>query len=454
MRSTFSALSDELTQNQNEIARLEGERARVNAKLDAELARVKGERAPLQAYYREVRSAFSPIRRMPSEILVAIFALCAKPSKELAKKGNFNGSLSVKTWTHVASLAEHPLLTVSRVCIRWHEIALGTPTLWATIDLDGSNMWDTQLKNTALELLRVALDRSAKASLKISPRAFSGMDTRYQVEDVGCGWRSAVTGSRTFQATGELRVVAQDPTRIPRAVACMPRTHALKFRLELDSDMFSADDVPGLGIPRTSSNITSLSSRALHEGRERHLQGPYTPPSSGSDLPVGKADCPYALVTPRIPQPLCTLLISHPSSAESLDLGHVLILEAELIESLATLPLLEQLTISDHDIVPKAHLLITDSLLSKLTLAGNSPPLIPDLRSLTCNSLLEFDDTVYLDFVLSRRHQVPGLAPFLNRMRWLPGRPSRRDRSVVARLNELCTQKQVFSEFSSANLWP
>ncbi|KAJ7489106.1 hypothetical protein FB451DRAFT_1522380 [Mycena latifolia] len=89
---------------------------------------------------------------------------------------------------------------------------------------------------------------------------------------------------------------------------------------------------------------------------------------------------------------------SFPTHLRALQLSHCIISEPELIECLSSLLSLESLAISDHELIP----LITNSLLAQLTLAPGTPSLVPQLRHFRCRSLLQFDDHVYLNFLLSR----------------------------------------------------
>ncbi|KAJ6542869.1 hypothetical protein B0H19DRAFT_885237, partial [Mycena capillaripes] len=92
----------ELQRYENEIPRLRAQLARAEADYDA-----------LKQHYSDVHSLLAPIRRLPSEILVQIFEECEGPPQN-----------------QMAHLAQKPLLVVSQVCARWHEIVLGTPTFW------------------------------------------------------------------------------------------------------------------------------------------------------------------------------------------------------------------------------------------------------------------------------------------------------------------------------------
>ncbi|KAJ6519096.1 hypothetical protein C8R45DRAFT_1085152 [Mycena sanguinolenta] len=88
------------------------------------MKRVESERAALEAYGVDCHGPLAPIRRMPTEVLVAIFPLCADDLCDDIR------------WRAIERLAQKPLLTLSQVSKRWHDIALGTPTLWDRLVLD------------------------------------------------------------------------------------------------------------------------------------------------------------------------------------------------------------------------------------------------------------------------------------------------------------------------------
>ncbi|KAJ7115253.1 hypothetical protein C8R44DRAFT_880574 [Mycena epipterygia] len=137
------------------------------------------------------------------------------------------------------------------------------------------------------------------------------------------------------------------------------------------------------------------------------------------------------------------------TSLRSLQLSSLIITEAELLECLSGLPHLEHLTISDRQLVAKGganQLLITDSLLAHLTSAPHSPPVIPQLCSFHCQTLLQFDDNVYLKFILSR---LEDRSLFESEIWSLPDHFRELDPIVDARIQELCDRDLlVFSFFS------
>ncbi|KAJ6535511.1 hypothetical protein B0H19DRAFT_1271261 [Mycena capillaripes] len=114
----------------------------------------------------------SPIRRVPAELLVTIFALCwdsftpafgHDPSWPA-----YDDSPRSSPEIEIARIAHAPLLDLSRVCSQWHTIALGTPSLWGDIQLS-RHLWrnkDSRIE-TILELLQCVLERGAQSSLNV-----------------------------------------------------------------------------------------------------------------------------------------------------------------------------------------------------------------------------------------------------------------------------------------------
>ncbi|KAJ7718720.1 hypothetical protein DFH07DRAFT_784850 [Mycena maculata] len=123
-----------------------------------------------------------------------------------------------------------------------------------------------------------------------------------------------------------------------------------------------------------------------------------------------------------------------------------LALSAQLLRCLGTLPAIEALGISDHQ-------LVADGGVHQVT--PHSSCLVPRLTYFACQSLLEFHKTVYLNFVLSRSQDGPAVTegdtyPFQAALWWLPGRYRELDTTVAGRLDELCLQKKLVFSFEEA----
>ncbi|KAJ7118304.1 hypothetical protein C8R44DRAFT_790550 [Mycena epipterygia] len=144
----IAVLSDELLRYDIEIASLQ-------EKLD----RLRIGRAELQTHDDDCRSILAPIRRLPPEILVEILGLCWDlPVLPVVGKDI--------SW-ELKQLANAPLLILSQVCVWWHGIVMGTAVFWGTIRVADTLWADPIHSDTAMTLLRSALDRGANCSLAV-----------------------------------------------------------------------------------------------------------------------------------------------------------------------------------------------------------------------------------------------------------------------------------------------
>ncbi|KAJ6468223.1 hypothetical protein C8R45DRAFT_464379 [Mycena sanguinolenta] len=158
---------------------------------------------------------------------------------------------------------------------------------------------------------------------------------------------------------------------------------------------------------------------------------------------------------------------SFDSTLRTLQIFDVHITEAQLMECLSHLPSLEQLSISDHQRVdPKParagaganEVLITDSLLSKLTLVTDSLCLVPRLSYLGCQTLMRFDDRALLALAVSRLNspECQNGGRFGLELNWLPGHERRIDEAVRARLDALnisTNRRFTFRITAAEDMW-
>ncbi|KAJ7619537.1 hypothetical protein FB45DRAFT_931035 [Roridomyces roridus] len=100
---------------------------------------------------------------LPAEIISDILNLTATSS--IPKFWSPPGDPNLQT--ELERLANAPLLLLSRVCSRWHDIALKTPLMWSTIEIHG--VTEAALDKT-VRLLTDRLNRSGSALLSISLR--------------------------------------------------------------------------------------------------------------------------------------------------------------------------------------------------------------------------------------------------------------------------------------------
>ncbi|KAJ7773561.1 hypothetical protein DFH07DRAFT_912945 [Mycena maculata] len=134
--STISTVADEL------------------ARYDEEISRLWAKRVTLQAHYDEFHAFQAPIQRLPSEIPVKISASCALMPLRYADPHYY----------HMTCLTSVHLLTVSQVCSRWHDVALGTSVLWDTFTLHFNLRRGGRAAKSVL--LAVALERGGASLLK------------------------------------------------------------------------------------------------------------------------------------------------------------------------------------------------------------------------------------------------------------------------------------------------
>ncbi|THU78252.1 hypothetical protein K435DRAFT_700442, partial [Dendrothele bispora CBS 962.96] len=125
-----------ITQYDAEIETLEG--------ILEELRSKKGE---IQGYLDERQKLWSPIRKLPVEILGEIFATCS--DNGLLITGVPKGKISA------------PTLALSHVCFLWRKIILSTPSLWARMSVDFVHAE----KERARSLVELYLTRSRPAPL-------------------------------------------------------------------------------------------------------------------------------------------------------------------------------------------------------------------------------------------------------------------------------------------------
>jgi chorismate mutase len=86
--------------------------------LDAEIEALRARRAIYASFVAEHRALLSPIRQMPPDILRNIFSYC----------------LPYDAPERVMEVSEAPML-LTQICSHWRDLALKTPTLWATLFL-------------------------------------------------------------------------------------------------------------------------------------------------------------------------------------------------------------------------------------------------------------------------------------------------------------------------------
>ncbi|KAJ7631359.1 hypothetical protein DFH06DRAFT_702903 [Mycena polygramma] len=139
------------------------------APLKAELEKLLDERNSLDAEIRKHEGALSPLRRLPTEILCAIFTLALPP---FAYSSN------------VMNVQEGPWV-LSAVCSRWRTIALSQPCFWTYIFLDFTDDPPQSSSLAALlPTLEAQLERSQQLPLHVTFRTFYEMEVEKREQRV------------------------------------------------------------------------------------------------------------------------------------------------------------------------------------------------------------------------------------------------------------------------------
>ncbi|KAJ7894884.1 hypothetical protein B0H14DRAFT_3640645 [Mycena olivaceomarginata] len=440
--STISTLSQELEDYTEKITELKDE-----------LSRLESHHAALKEYHRDCCGLLAPVRRLPPEVLIDIFSRCRR----------FTLNTRVPKWS-IALAFSHRI------------VYNGWPSLWDTIFLHASALSGTpQQTETAMGLLRQALQRSGSLLLNVRMEGFGtqhliGLEmiashsSRWKTARLShsrsVGYLSGIKGRLPFLTALELDRI--HPERLDflesipslKALTVHGSTQSGMSKLPLEAlDTFEfvellLDEVASAVIPQTSSNISSLVLEATTWSfrPQNCLQtfdqifASLTLPSL-RDLSFTASDKWVVLPWPHQQfLALCDRSSFH-THLHSLQLSRVRITDAELIECLLAVPMLQRLIISDPT--------MTNTLLSALTRTHDDSAacLVPHLRVIECESSLQFDDDVFLGFVASRCEPLaPNSMRFAIRIHTMSSRSLKR--SVVARIEQMRARSILMFELS------
>ncbi|KAJ7647822.1 hypothetical protein FB45DRAFT_1102144 [Roridomyces roridus] len=491
-RSISTSLPAELERYDDEIRRL-----------NAALLKAESERVTVQDYFRLCDAVISPVRRLPAEILVEIFGHFATalhwPWLDFTKSDTVEQEMG--------RVANVDLLRIAEVCPRWHELVIGTPSLWSCIELDICQWaaFDSRL----LLLLKTVLDRGGTFSLDLGIVWGEGDATSHILEllaSYSTRWHhvafmtwtspldeysqlSAIAGNLPLLRSLAIDVGWEDteamtffegaprlvevcfnglPAKLPKLpleqlksmdlgasgpddLTHITATTMTRLSGQVAITFYSAtweEQVATIRVVPRVSDVLGLSICVEGEFDDEHVRSAMRDWMIHLTLPhLDRLQFDYTDYV-GVPLPWRAdhfLALAHRSSFSShlrvLELDLVLLTEAELFEMLDVLHALENLTISDHKRIPGAsteYLLLTDSLLHRLTWTPGPACLVPALSYLGCHSLLKFDDGVYRDFVLSRIR--PGrneLGPFEVELLWDSDNHRDLDSGVLAQFKEL-----------------
>ncbi|KAJ6592854.1 hypothetical protein B0H19DRAFT_1245668 [Mycena capillaripes] len=442
---------------------------------DAEIERIKkildevvSQRDSLAANVDGCRSLFSPVRWLPSELLVEIFDMCTPASIEDVSD---NDTLAEELERRATGNITQELDVGHQVCSYWRTIALGTPRLWSRITLDTTFWWDSDVAQaTWMSTLKCALNRGGSYPLTLRAYIEQGHPEQSDVVDAlvkhVSRWREVVlcidlqlywhplTGVKgnlplletlhIVDSVGPREIdidIFEVAPRLTNVTFCgeisripiLPWNQLKSFDYRVIdgvlSDLFgslflicrmSADtkfalhlhivDTASTSLPPIVSNVSILSmSLIVDAATQSNVAG----------------EIFKALTLPRLKRlefhrnwyafklaPLwdTTQFLAF-ASRSSLHVNlteleiHILITDDELLASLPVLPLLQKLIISDCGGTTE-NILITDNLLRRLTWTADNTCLIPRLHFFFITSLFKFTDDALWNLLASRI--VPG----------------------------------------------
>ncbi|KAJ6593215.1 hypothetical protein B0H19DRAFT_1365347 [Mycena capillaripes] len=491
------------------------------------LEKAEHERSLVEDYLRLCQYTLSPVRRLPSEILTEIFAFFL-PGWTTSRNTPFISSLN-PVEEELGRIANVELMRISQVCPRWHQIIMGTPSLWSVVGLS-LGLWHGPNQARMMPVLESSLARGGDFPLDLRAQARPLYSTHalallpvlaqssrrwrkvsftvdyaahmtamsmvkdnlplletlqldinltpvseFNVAEVTSFFAVAprLTGLRycgpsqalSSMPLEQLQLIYLDvqPRDVDSLISIMPRfSHAkcqCTIRVKIEDDSWTATDLPTV---TSTMSILDLTASAFDTDEARPMLTKFM-----TRLTLPKAICVRLLCqqyqdTPQ-PWPHSDFLaFSHRSSFCNrlliLRLESVFITEPELLQVLSGLPLLQDLAITDHRIVDGEReilLLVSNSLLQRLIWTPDAACLVPALSILETHTLLQFDDTVYRDFVLSRLK--PGRnteGPFEVDLRWYPGYCRQLDPAIVAQFGELQSQGQLLFSSAESTLFP
>ncbi|KAJ6467939.1 hypothetical protein DFH09DRAFT_1223060 [Mycena vulgaris] len=429
LQSTISELSAELTRYDNERARA----------VESEHATLLAERAALQAYYDDCQglSLRSPVRRLPVEILLAIFRICSKP---------FPPTVALWADREKHRHAHAPLFAVSQVCARWHEIVMGTASLWSTIDFP-QGVWEDLHPEKMTALLKTVIERGAGSALRVvlPPRGTASTKAVDLLVKHSVRWNTAAFTGRfpglerlskgrfplleslelhlveiqmAAPATGDLFHVAPKLKRlvVSESLLRLARPHLQQLQTLEYVGITLSKVTPALSSMAGLSPGTTcrLALQLVWSGSQRRI--PYLTPTL-SNVGTLSIDFPQPSCAPDVTDILANLTLpclenltfrsdyfsplpwphadflalssrsSFHTHLRSLNISDFSIGAAELAECLSALPSVQRLEISD-DHRDGVEPIIKNSLLSSLTRQPDLQALLPHLRHLVFRRFL------------------------------------------------------------------
>ncbi|KAJ7175209.1 hypothetical protein C8R43DRAFT_1201914 [Mycena crocata] len=448
---------------------------------DALLESVKIAREEMTATYAKYSAALSPIRRLPSELLVRIFGLAAP----------VNSSTTLDLRGERVRSMKHPLYKLAHVCARWHHIPAQQELVarivnshlkrsvnvemalrlfvserehqfildllvphakrYCDIQVEGPPFLITHflLSCDLSSLRRLCLEGSPFEDFEDFP--FEDLNTSYTMgampllQDLTFSGRWGALRAFPFPQITNLSITVslQDVVDVVAMLSELP--HSASFSLSVVAEyedaaetisispviahlqsmslVFHSNKIPPIILSKLFENLTLPSLHNLSFSHSNNL----------SNLPFA-----------RWPESGLGSFSHRSLDLRSLNLDKIDINEPALFECLRTLPGLEELTICDvtENLLwgkPQPTPTVSDEFFQELTLM---PPVgncfVPRLRALHCYTYFKFRAAVYLDFLRSRVASDSGvLAPFTSTFYAKSGRRHKFTPSIISELKRM-----------------
>ncbi|KAF5354564.1 hypothetical protein D9758_011197 [Tetrapyrgos nigripes] len=159
LRERFLPTDTESSQIIEDIRQLDGEITQYNLEIDRlrETLGTLEKRRDILLRAKETRQAlFSPIRKLPPEVLGEILSLCAHLPERNARE---IVSLHDRGYKRPLASLSLPILSVARTCRLWRDICLEKPDFWTDIVFHFDSMYETSYSQANIDALTSLLRR-------------------------------------------------------------------------------------------------------------------------------------------------------------------------------------------------------------------------------------------------------------------------------------------------------
>ncbi|KAJ7065467.1 hypothetical protein C8F01DRAFT_1125696 [Mycena amicta] len=452
-------------------------------------------------------SLFSPIRRLPEDVLVEIFEYLAHSLDTLG------GMKKIEK----QRVAHAPVRALSHVCASWRAIVLRNRSLWNRMDVQALEMVDDQLASEQFRFsmersqggfLDIRLQHASQRSLEIlglyisrckilhittlrlpeHVQCLSTMSTgqvthlkklrlvtSFIPDPVSLRWMVDTPKLKNVSVSGTLaHLIPTECLERLKNLTCTTYLEYMDINLAILSSLpsklhYHLVFYPGPSeapetLPPITSNIQQLSFGAgnLHKNAQSMNLALYAFQSAMCSLTLpdlhtfsfekaasGDGTEPLALPWPHEAFLDLSVHSAFTAHLRVLDLVAVNISLDQLEECLETLAALETLSLSDH---PQQQPLISTSFLDRLMVSRHKDPLVPHLCTLSLHSRLKFVDAMLLSLLRSRVADERSFACHVYALRgsWTgEGITASRRQRIMNGISDLRAERKLKFSFSS-----